>query len=133
MDPSYLVYVFAGRIPMIILLIAGIVFAMARWNRHPKVSFLTILGLLFYLLESTFFTLLIYLMPTALPMGRWVALSETVFTVLYVLDDIAYAAVLIVLVAAAFSQRANDPADPLVSTKTPSPYPPNPSHLSATI
>jgi len=121
--------VFAGRIPLIILLIAGIILAMARWNRHPKVSFLTVLGLLFYLLESTFFTLLICLMLTVLPT---LGLGETVFTVLYILDDLAYAAVLIVLVAAAFSQRA-DPADPLVGTETPSLYPPNPSNLSATI
>ena len=115
MDASYLLYVFAGRTPLILLLIAGIVFAMIRWNRHPKVSFLTILGLLFYLLESTFFTFMIYLL-SALPMGRSLAMSETAYTVLYILDDFAYAAVLIVLVGAAFSQRAGRSANPAVTT-----------------
>jgi hypothetical protein len=105
MDPSYLLSVFAGRIPLFLLLLGGIVFAMTRWNRHPKVSFLTILGLLFYLLETTFFTFTIYLLPTLLPAGGPMAMNETFYNILYVADDIAYAAVLIVLVSAVFTRR----------------------------
>jgi hypothetical protein len=107
MDPSHLAYIFAGRIPLLLLLLGGIVFAMARWNRHPRVSFLTVLGLGFYLLESTLFTFLIYLMPSVLPTGGPLAINEIFFTVLYVLDDFAYAAVIIVLVSAVFTQRAS--------------------------
>lgn len=104
MDSTYLLFAFARRIPLVLLLV-GIVFAMARWNRHPRVSFLTILGLGFYLLESTLFIFLIYLMPSILPASGPIDVSEAFYTVLYVLDDIAYAAVIIVLVAAVFAQR----------------------------
>lgn len=116
MDPAYLLYIFARRIPLIILMIGGIVFAMVRWNRHPRVSFLTILGLVFYLLESTLFTFMIYLMPTLLPPGGPIGINDTLYDVLYVVDDIAYAAVLIVLVAAVFTKRTSEPTDPVRST-----------------
>jgi hypothetical protein len=114
MDASYLVYVFAGRIPMFLLLLGGIIFAMTRWNRHPKVSFLTILGLLFYLLETTFFTFTIYLLPALLPTGGPLAVSERFYDILYITDDIAYSAILIVLVAAVFTQRASGAASSTV-------------------
>ena len=110
MDLSYLLYVFAGRIPLFLLLLGGIVFAITRWNRHPRVSFLTILGLLFYLLETIFFTFIVYLLPTVLPVGVAIVASETLYTVLYVLDDLAYAAVLIVLVSAVFTHRSAIPS-----------------------
>ena len=116
MDPSYLFYVFAGRIPLLLLLLGGIGFAIVRWNRHPKVSLLVTLGLLFYLLESTFFTFIIFLLPTFLPGGGAFVASGTfytVYTVLYLIDDVAYAAVIIVLVSAVFTQRQLGPAPSL--------------------
>ena len=113
MDPSYLFYIFAGRIPLFLLLLGGIGFALMRWNRHPRVSFLTILGLLFYLLESIFFTFIVFLVPTLLPAGASFVASDWIYTVLYVLDDFAYAAVIIVLISAVFTQRKLDPAPSL--------------------
>jgi len=113
MDPSYLFYVFAGRLPLLLLLLGGIVFAIIRWNRHPKVSLLVILGLVFYLLESTFFTLLIFLMPTILPTGAAIVASGPLYTILFVIDDLAYAAVIIVLVSAVFAQRKLEQAPAL--------------------
>ena len=112
MDPSYLFYIFAGRIPLFLLLLGGIGFALMRWNRHPRVSFLAILGLLFYLLESTFFTFIVFLLPTVFPTGRFVA-SDSLFMVLFLLDDFAYAAVIIVLVSAVFTQRKLEQATSL--------------------
>lgn len=116
MDPSYLFYVFAGRIPLLLLLLGGMGFALARWNRHPKVSLLVTLGLLFYLLESTFFTFIVFLLPRLLPVGGAFVASgtfSTVYTVLYLIDDVAYAAVIIVLVSAAFTQRNPEPVSSL--------------------
>lgn len=113
MDPSYLFYVFAGRIPLFLLLLGGIGFAFMRWNRHPRVSFLTILGLFFYLLESIFFTFIVFLLPTVLPAGARFVASDALYTVLFLLDDIAYAAVIIVLVSAVFTQRKAEPAPSL--------------------
>ena len=105
MDPSYLFYIFAGRIPLFLLILGGIAFALARWNRHPKVSFLTTLGLVFYLLESVLFTFMMFLLPSFLPTGVTLTAGPTFFAALYVLDDFAYAAVIIVLVSAVFAQR----------------------------
>ena len=113
MDPSYLFNVFAGRIPLFLLLLGGLVFALVRWNRHPRVSFLTILGLLFYLLESVLFTFIVFLLPTVLPAGARLVASDWIYTVLFILDDLSYAAVIIVLVSAVFSQRHPEPASPL--------------------
>ena len=110
MDPSYLFNIFAGRIPLFLLLLGGIVFALMRWNRHPKVSFLTILGLFFYLLESIFFTFIVFLLPTLLPAGARFVASDSLYMVLFLLDDFAYAAVIIVLVSAVFTQRQPEPA-----------------------
>ena len=113
MDPSYLFNIFAGRIPLFLLLLGGIVFALMRWNRHPKVSFLTILGLFFYLLESIFFTFIVFLLPTLLPAGARFVASDSLYMVLFLLDDFAYAAVIIVLVSAVFTQRKLEPATSL--------------------
>lgn len=113
MDPSYLFNVFAGRIPLFVLLLGGIVFALVRWNRHSRVSFLTILGLLFYLLESVLFTFIVFLLPTVLPAGARLVASEWIYTVLFILDDLAYAAVIIALVSAVFSQRQPETASSL--------------------
>ena len=110
MDPSYLFNIFAGRIPLFLLLLGGIVFALMRWNRHPRVSFLTILGLFFYLLESIFFTFIVFLLPTLLPAGARFVASDSLYMVLFLLDDFAYAAVIIVLVSAVFTQRQPEPA-----------------------
>ena len=109
MDPSYLFYIFAGRIPLFLLLLGGIGFALMRWNRHPRVSLLTSLGLFFYLLESICFTFIVFLLPTLLPAGANFVASGPLYTVLFVLDDIAYAAVIIVLVSAVFTQRRLEP------------------------
>ena len=116
MDPSYLFYIFAGRIPLFLLLLGGIGFALMRWNRHPRVSFLTILGLFLYLLESIFFTFIVFMLPTLLPAGaRFVASDslDSLYMVLFLLDDFAYAAVIIVLVSAVFAQRKLEQATAL--------------------
>ena len=113
MDPSYLFYIFVGRIPLFLLLLGGIGFAFMRWNRHPRVSLLTILGLFFYLLESIFFTFIVFLLPNLLPAGPRFVASDSLYTVLFLLDDIAYTAVIIVLVSAVFAQRKLEPATAL--------------------
>jgi hypothetical protein len=116
MDPSYLFYVFAGRVPMLLLLLGSIGFALVRWKRHPKVSLLVTLGLVFYLLESTIFTFIVFLLPTILPAGGAFVRSDsfsTLYTVLFMGDVVAYAAVIIVLVSAVFSQRNPETATSL--------------------
>ena len=113
MDPSHLFYIFAGRIPLFLLLFGGIGFALMRWNRHPRVSFLTVLGLLFYLVESIFFTFIVFLLPSVLSGGARFVARDSLYMVPFLLDDIAYAAVIIVLVSAVFAQRKPEQATTL--------------------
>jgi hypothetical protein len=99
---------------MLLVVAGGIVFSIVRWKRHPKVSLLTLLGLAIYFLSTLFFIVLLHNVSglhEALHMSyRQISYIQTM---LFVLDDFAYAAVLIVLVAAAFTQRGQRTASEL--------------------
>ena len=91
---------------MILLALAGIVFAIVRWRRHPRVSLMTILALVINLVNMLVFTLILYWLPE---FSRALHLSpngiDWTYTIFEILDDFVYAGILILLVAAAFSKR----------------------------
>ena len=91
---------------MILLALGGIMFAIVRWRRHPRVSLMTALGLTIYLVNLLVFTLVFYWLPE---LSRALHLSangvDWTYTIINFLDDFVYAAILILLVAAAFSRR----------------------------
>jgi len=103
---SYLFYMFARRIPMLLVSLGGIVFAIARWKRHPRVSLMTVLALALYWVEAFVYLCLRYWLPNLVEAWK---LSGSAINVLLVvislLDDFAFAVVIILLVAAAFSGR----------------------------
>ena len=103
---SYLFYMLARRIPMLLVCLGGIVFAIARWKRHPRVSLMTVLALALYWVEAFVFLCLRYWLPDLVEAWK---LSGSAINVLLVvislLDDFAFAVVIILLVAAAFSGR----------------------------
>ena len=103
---SYFLYMFARRIPMLLVTLGGIVFAIARWKRHPRVSLMTVLALALYWVEAFVFLCIRYWLPNIVEALK---LSGTAINVLLVvisvLDDFAFAVVIILLVAAAFSGR----------------------------
>jgi hypothetical protein len=103
---SYLFYMFARRIPMLLVSLGGIVFAIARWKRHPRVSLMTVLALALYWVEAFVFLCLRYWLPNLIEALK---ISGSAINVLLVvislLDDFAFAVVIILLVAAAFSGR----------------------------
>lgn len=91
---------------MLLLCLGGIVFAIVRWKRHPRVSLMTVLGLGLYLVEGFVYTGIIYGLPKlAQGMNLSYVQMSPVNTVLSVLDDFAFAAVIILLVAAIFTGR----------------------------
>ncbi|HET6891233.1 MAG TPA: hypothetical protein VFH31_09045 [Pyrinomonadaceae bacterium] len=103
---SYFGYFLVRRAPILLLTLGGVVFALIRWKRHPKVSLLTIIGLSFLLIQSLVYTIVLYQLPFIFESLRVdYGSQQTYYTVLYVLYDIAYAFVIVLLVAAAFSQR----------------------------
>ena len=103
---SYLFYMFARRIPMLLVTLGGIVVAIARWRRHPRVSLMTVLALALYWVEAFVFLCLRYWLPDLVE--AWKLSGSTINVLLVVislLDDFAFAVVIILLVAAAFSGR----------------------------
>ena len=103
---SYFLYMFARRIPMLLVTLGGIVFAIKRWKRHPRVSLMTVLALALYWVEAFVFLCIRYWLPNLVEALK---LSSTAINVLFVvisvLDDFAFAVIIILLVAAAFSGR----------------------------
>jgi hypothetical protein len=73
---------------------------------------LTLIALVFYLIKSFAFTAINYWIPTLRESMHWsYATAIHLYTVLQVVNDIAFAAVLVLLVAAAFVNR-----QPVVAT-----------------
>lgn len=103
---TFLLTLLLRRILLLPLLLGAMVFAIVRWKRHPRVSLMTVLALVIYLFDSLTFAIILHWLPSLLR-----ALTQTyqglitVQNVLLVCEDFVYAGVLILLVAAAFSQR----------------------------
>ncbi len=86
-------------------------FAIVRWKRHPRVSLMTVLALGLYLLDTVTFAVLYYWLPNVFYSLKLTAQNiSTLESVLQIIDDFAYAAVLILLVSAAFTGRGRDRA-----------------------
>ncbi len=105
-DISFLSYFLVRKAPVLLLAGAGIVFAIVRWKRHPRVSLVTVIGLVFLLGESFTISAVYYWLPSLFA-RRWASYDNVkiYYTVLAVLDDIAYALVILLLVVAALIQR----------------------------
>lgn len=102
MDAAYLLL---GRLPIILLALVGIVLAIARWKRHSKVSLLTVFGLGLFLFQSLTFMFLYSFLPRLLDRGWTYQSINHLYTLAQVCQDFLFAGVIILLVAAAFSQR----------------------------
>ena len=103
---SYFFYMFARRIPMLVVTLGGIVVAIARWKRHPRVSLMTVLALALYWVEAFVFLCLRYWLPSLVESLKLSGSAINVlFVVISLLDDFVFAVVIILLVAAAFSGR----------------------------
>ncbi len=98
-------YFLLPRTPILLLALVGILIAIVRWKRHPKVSVLTFLGLGLFLIQSLTFMFVYYYLPR-LPQTGWALSSmNTLFSVVQVCQDFLFAIVIVLLVTAAFSSR----------------------------
>src|SRR2546423_9722690 len=94
------------RSPTLLLVAAGVIVAIISWKRHPKVSLLTLLGLCLWQLESLTFMFVRRGLPDwAREHGFSPDGMAKVYFALNLTQDFFYSAMLILLVAAAFSQR----------------------------
>jgi hypothetical protein len=98
------------RGPLILVLLGGIFFALARWNRHPNISLLTFVGLLLYLLKFFIFAGLAFSIPRIMESMHWsYAVANNLYLLLDVLNSLVFSGILILLVAVAFAQRGKAP------------------------
>jgi hypothetical protein len=100
---SFLAYTLLRRSLLILFVLGGIAVAIMRWKRHPRVSLMTVIALGFYLIESFAASIFFYSLPNSF--GTTAISSSTIYTAIYFIEDFAFAAVLILLVAAAFTGR----------------------------
>jgi hypothetical protein len=105
MDTNLFYYLFARRWPVMLVVLAAIVFALVRWKRHPKVSALTLAGLLIFQFQSLFFSTLYYFLPRLATQGWTWAQIDNLSIALDVCHDIVFAAAIGVLAWAVFSGR----------------------------
>ena len=106
---TFLVYLLIKKSVLILTILGGIGFAVYRWKRHRRISLMAVLALGFYLFDALAFPIIFYLLPSFLFRLHLTAQNmSTVDYLLQVLDDFVYAAVLILLVAAAFAGRVRE-------------------------
>ena len=105
MDTSFFVYLFGRRWPVMLVVLAGIVFAIIRWKRHPKVSAFAIAGLLLFQIQSLAFSSIYYKLPELANRGWTWAAIDNVAIAIDVCHDIFYALAIAMLASAVFSSR----------------------------
>jgi hypothetical protein len=99
-------YLVLARSVLLVVILAGIVLAIIRRKRHPRVSLLTVIALMFYLFESYFFSIVFHLLPGWYGvLGITPSHTKILDVILQLVDDSAFATVLALLVTAAFTGR----------------------------
>lgn len=103
---TFLLYFLLKRSVLLLFLVGAIIFGIARWKRHPRVSAMVVSALTIYLLASSTFGILYHVVPEFLFRLRLTSGSIIILEdVMLLCDEFIYAGVLILLVAAAFSRR----------------------------
>jgi hypothetical protein len=106
---TFLVYLLIKKLVLIVTVLGGIGFAVYRWKRHPRISLMAVLALGLYLFDTLTFAILYHLLPDFFfRLNLTVQNVSTIEYVMQLLDDFVFAAVLILLVAAAFTGRVRE-------------------------
>jgi hypothetical protein len=113
---SYFLTRIARRLPMLLLALGGIVFALMRWKLHPRASLMTIVALGIYLVDMVVYTMILYWLPSIVePMRMSTSASRFFYSVVYFIEDIVMAVTILLLVAAAFANRKARPSSKVIS------------------
>lgn len=109
METSFFTYVLSRRWPVMLVVLAGLIFAIARWRRHPKVSALAVAGLLVFQFQSIAFASLYYFLPRLATRGWTWAAIDNLSIVVDVCHDIFFSVAIALLAVATFSGRTPSP------------------------
>ena len=97
------------RLPMLLVCLGGSVFAVLRWKRHPRVSLMTLIALLLYLIEGIVFIAFLYWVPDLMQAMRLSSkASGWLYTIIFFFEDFVFVAVLLLLVGAALTGRRRE-------------------------
>jgi hypothetical protein len=103
----YFLLMMARRLPMLLLVLGGSALAIIRWQRHPRVSLLTLLALMIYFVEAMLFILFLYWLPELITsIGISGIFTSWIYSIVFFFEDFVFALVIILLVGAAFTKRA---------------------------
>ena len=109
MNDGLFYYLFSRRWPVMLVVLAGIIFAIVRWKRHPKVSALAVAGLLLFQLQALAFSSMYYFLPRLATRGWSWASIDNLSVAMDVVHDIFYAVAIAILAGAVFSKRPKPP------------------------
>lgn len=103
----YFLTIVARRLPMLILVFGGIVFAAVRWKLHPRASLITLVALVIYLVDMVVYSSILYwVVPKVMSsMGLSSYATRWLYSLFYFFADFVSAAIILLLVAAAFTGR----------------------------
>jgi len=98
---SYNSFLFLRRAPIFLIVAIGIVLSLVRMRRHPRASLLTMLAMVLLAFVGIFFTLLLQWLTRDMSAAG----ANRFYDVARVFQDFIFAAEIVLLVAAAYSDR----------------------------
>jgi len=101
----------ATLLPSLLTTLGGIVVAIIRWKRHPRVSLTLVIALVLMLLHELFFAVVYPLLP-ALVESRDLETMKTIFTLVSVTYNFTLAVFTAILLVAIFMYRKETPPPP---------------------
>jgi membrane protease YdiL (CAAX protease family) len=103
---AYFLVMLLRRLPMILLSLGAIIFAIVRWRANSRASLITIIAFLIYLIDMIVFTIFLYWYPQLTESWRLSpSAREWVDGIIFFMEDFVTAAIIILLTAAAFIGR----------------------------
>jgi hypothetical protein len=102
----------ARRSPMLLLALAAIVFSVIRWKRHPRVSLMTAIAFVIYIIDAFLISILLYMLPTMITaMRSSPKMIDWLYFFVFFFVDFVSVIMIVLLVSAAFSQRNPNPIE----------------------
>jgi hypothetical protein len=96
---------------MLLLALGGSIFVIIRWKLHPRVSLMTLIALVIYVIEAFLFSILLYYMPDLIQSLHVSSKAiDWLYFFVFFFEDCVPALIILLLVGAAFSQRNSLPA-----------------------
>jgi len=105
MRDTFLYFLLSRRGPAFLVMFVGLIVAIIRWKRHPRVSLLAVSGILLYILQSLAFGSAFYFFRNLHESGWSYRSIDHLYLILEIFRDFIFSAAILLIVIAALSQR----------------------------